>query len=230
MGKRTSGLDRSVDPALRGVMGGYRWSALTLWVGGLLAVFVRLLFLASHGPTGYDEMKEVLGLTQHDFERWSVFPLLLVLWGLAGLHQFQSGEYGRRGRRGYRLTAVGYGLVLFGVVWQFVLFNPSGHPLHGVGFLVWLIGLLVVVVGWIVWGTASFTVRSLPRWALPVPFLMAIGSVSAVLFDEELVDTLSINGVAGIQIVQAAGFLVLGMVLWRADKTQGPISARSRVG
>ncbi len=63
MGKRTSGLDRSVDPALRGVMGGYRWSALTLWVGGLLAVFVRLLFLASHGPTGYDERNEVLGLT-----------------------------------------------------------------------------------------------------------------------------------------------------------------------
>ncbi len=230
MGKMYEGLDRPVGPARGGVMGGYRWSALALWVGGLLAVFVRFLFLASHGPTGFDEKNQVLGLTQQDFERWSVFPLLLVLWGLAGLHQFQSGEYGRRGRRGYRLTAVGYGLVLFGVVWSFVLFDPFGHPLHPVGFLVWLVGLVVVVVGWVVWGRASFAVRSLPRWALPVPFLVAIGSVSAVLFDEELVDALSINGVAGTQIVQAAGFLVLGMVLWRADKTQEPISARSRVG
>jgi hypothetical protein len=82
MGKRTSGLDRSVDPALRGVMGGYRWSALTLWVGGLLAVFVRLLFLASHGPTGYDERKEVLGLTQHDFERCRSFRCSLSCGGL----------------------------------------------------------------------------------------------------------------------------------------------------
>jgi hypothetical protein len=185
---------------------------------------VQLLWLAAHGPTGASEGNVILGLTHHDFERWSLFPLLLVMWGLLGLHRYQQNGYGRRGRIGFRLTISGYGLLLFGVVWDFVLFDPWDHPLHSVGFLASLLGLLVVAVGWIVWGTASYRAKSLPPWALPVPFLIVVGWVAALLFGDSLYDAISINGGVAFQVVSAISVGVLGLVLWRADDTKPEMS------
>jgi hypothetical protein len=195
----------------------FRWQALSLWVGGLSLVPIQLLWLASHGPTGFDERNVVLGLTQQDFERWSLFPLLLIVWGLMGLHQYQSDGYGRLGRIGYRLTITGYGLLLFGVVWRFVLFDPFEHPLHAVGFFAWLLGLVVVVVGWIVWGIASYRAKSLPPWALPVPFLIVAGWIAAIVFGDALYEAISIKDAVAFQVFSAIGVLVLGLVLWQAD-------------
>lgn len=134
-----------------------------------------------------------------------------------GLHQYQSDEYGRSGRIGFRLTITGYGLLLFGVVWRFVLFDPFKHPLHPVGFFAWLLGLVVVVVGWIVWGIASYRAKSLPSWALPVPFLIVAGWIAAFMFDDALYEAISIKDRVAFQVFSAIGFLVLGLVLWQAD-------------
>jgi len=188
---------------------------VSLWTGGVLGVLVQLLFLASHGPTENDERNVVVGLTQHDFERWTLFTLLLVMWGLIGVHQYQSSTYGRRGRVGFRVTIGGYVLLLFGVVWDFILFDPFDHPLHGVGFPASLLGLLIVMVGWIVWGTASYKAKSLPSWALPVPFLIPAGWIAALIFGNALYEAISINDGVAIQIVSAVGALVFGLVLWQ---------------
>jgi len=196
-----------------------RWQAVSLWTGGVFGVITQLLFLASHGPTESDEGDVIIGLTQHDFERWSLLVLLLVMWGLIGLHRYQSSTYGRRGLIGFRLTITGYGLLLFGIVWDFVLFDPFEHALHGVGFFASLLGLLIVMVGWIVWGTASYKARSLPSWALPVPFLIPAGWVAGLVFDDLLYEAISINDGVAIQVVSAIGALILGLVLWQADDT-----------
>ena len=204
-------------------MGLRRRQAVALWLAGVSGVGVQMLWLASHGPTEVDERNVVLGLTHHDFERWSVFGLLLAVYGLVGLHQYQRSGYGRFGAVGFRVTITGFALVLAGTVWDYVLFDPWEHPLHGIGFLASLVGLFVIVVGWVVWGVASAQSRSLPSWALPVPFFIAVGWIAALVFGDALYELVSIDNSVAFQIVGTIGFLVFGAVLWtsrEADPTR----------
>lgn len=194
----------------------------------MLGVPVQLLWLASHGPTELDEGNVVLGLTHHDFERWSLFGLFLVVWGIVGLHRYQRSAYGLPGRVGFQITVGGYGLLVLAVVWDYILFDPWGHPLHGIGFLASLIGLLALIVGWIEWGAASVRAKSMPVWALPVPFLMVAGWLAAFAFGQHLYQAASIDSGVGIAVVSAAGFGALGLVLWTSPNR--PAQAQEQRG
>jgi hypothetical protein len=187
-----------------------RLAAISLWLGGLSGVFVTGLFLAAANQA--DE--SVFGLTHFDYDRWVIFPLLLTMVGVAALHRFQSVEYGRLGRVGFKTTMTGYVLLVSGEVWVHLLFVPFGHPLRFVGGNLLLLGLVGVIAGWAIWGMASLGSKSLPSWAAPVPLVIALVWVSARF---PLHDVLDASGPMLVRVVNAIGFGLLGAVLWQAD-------------
>ena len=190
-----------------------RLAALSLWVGGLSALLVHGLVL-----TALNEADgSIFALTGNDYARWSIFPTLLVLYGLAALHTHQSAEYGRLGSIGFATTVTGYSLTVVGELWSEVLF-PRDHPFWFIGPNLSALGLLVVIAGWVVWGAASYTAKSLPSWAAPVPFVIAFVWVAARFYlSDFLYDVFSIRDGILIQAVNAVGLGLLGLVLWRGE-------------
>ena len=77
--------------------------------------------------------------------------VLLILPGLRAFHLWQRDAYGNVGLWGYRLAFGGFALAAFGQIWDYVLFDPWGHPMHGVGFLLQLFAILMIVVGLPIW-------------------------------------------------------------------------------
>jgi hypothetical protein len=162
----------------------------------------------------------VFGVSWDYYARWSIFPLLLVLYGLVGLHQHQQTRYSRLGRFGFLFTFLGYSMLVIGRIWSEVLFPPQ-HPLRFLGQLLGLLSLWVVSAGWAVWGGASLRARSLPRWAAPVPLVIAF---VWVVFRFPLHDFFSgvfWGGEGPFRYaVHAVGLCVLGMAPWRGAGTE----------
>lgn len=146
-----------------------RRASVALASGGLLAFLVELLHMtAVHQADG-----SVLGVSWDYWARWAVLPFLLVLYGLVELHRHQEDRYGTLGRLGFRITFLGYSMLVIGGVWSEVLFPPH-HPLRFLGGLMSLLSIWVVSAGWIVWGGASWGSKSLPGWAAPIPWVVAV--------------------------------------------------------
>lgn len=193
-----------------------RFAALSLALGGSVAFLIEILDLtARHQADG-----SVSGISWDYYARWSIFPLLLVLYGLQGLHQHQESRYGRLGRFGFLITFCGYAMLVTGGIWTEVLFPPQ-HSLRFLGGLLSALGLLVVSAGWAVWGVASLTATSLPLWAAPIPLVIAF---VWVVFRFPLHDFFSEAFWAGEgpfrYAVHAAGLCVLALALWRCDDTE----------
>jgi hypothetical protein len=202
-----------------------RLAAISLWVGALSALVVTSLQLSAlNQPDG-----SVLALTGPDYARWSIFPILLVLYGVVILDRYQATKYGRLGRIGFLTTFSGYSLLAFGGIWSEVLF-PSDHPFWFVGPNLGALGLLVVIAGWVLWGVASYRARSLPTWAIPAPFVIAFVWVTARFYlSDFLYDRFSIRDGILIQAVNAVGLGLLGLVLWRSDDTRSMAAATEPV-
>ena len=202
-----------------------RLGAIALWVGGSSAFLVTLLqFTALSQPDG-----SLFALTGSDYGRWMIFPTLVLLHGLSVLHVHQREAYGLLGRIGFLVTFAGYSLFLAGHLWAAVLIPPT-HPFWFVGPNLRALGVLIAISGWILWGTASATEKSLPSWAVPAPLIMASVWVVARFFLADVINqTTWMRDGPLIQLVHAAGFAVLGLVLWRAraeDTTaRRPVSA-----
>lgn len=198
-----------------------RLGAISLWVGGSSAFLVTLLQLtALSQPDG-----SLFALTGNDYGRWLTFPMLVLLYGLTALHEHQKSEYGRLGRIGFSVTFAGYSLFVAGHLWAAILI-PSAHPFWFVGPNLRALGVLLAISGWVLWGVASARAKSLPSWAVPAPFIMAFVWVVARFFLADIINqTTWMRDGALIQAVHAAGFAVLGLVLWRA---QANVSAPRR--
>lgn len=193
-----------------------RLAGLSLGLGGLSAFLVLSLHLAALNQAD----GSVFGVSWDYYARWSIFPLLLVLYGLVGLHLHQQTRYGRLGRFGFLITFLGYSLLVIGGIWSEALFPPQ-HPLRFLGQLLSLLSLWVVSGGWAVWGVASLRARSLPRWAAPVPLVIAL---VWVVFRFPLHDFFREAFWAGEgpfrYAVHTVGLCVLGMALWRGAGTE----------
>jgi len=138
----------------------YRWETLAFISGALLSLPVAYLFLQTHGPYEQALGRLVWGLNHHDYSRWALFPALLILPGNRAFHLWQRDAYGKAGLWGYRLAFGGFMLAVIGQIWDYVLFDPWVHPLHGVGFLKQLIAILLLCVGLPVWAVAIFHART----------------------------------------------------------------------
>src|SRR3712207_3378396 len=84
-----------------------------------------------------------------------------MLAALVGLHVVQARNLGRFGLAGFAVAFVATALVLVSTLWAIVLLDRLGTTVPGVLFGLGLLGLLV---GFVLFGIATFRARVLPRW------------------------------------------------------------------
>jgi len=148
-------------------------------VAGLIAAFTNPLF----GP----------GLVYY-YAVLVIIARLLLGVGIVGLHALQQGSYGRIGRAGFYAVLVAIALQVLGALVSLITRSPA------LAWLVSPVGLLVLIVGFVLYGAASLQARVLPRWYAVL--LIVFVPVSAAL------------GSAYGNIWSGAVLLVLGFVLY----------------
>lgn len=162
-----------------------RWGAVGFVLGGVVWVVAGLIgaFMDLRLSPGLSYYYVVLVLVGR----------LLMGAGVVGLHTLQQGSIGRNGRVGFYAVLVGIALQVLGDV---ILL--AGSP--AAAYWVSLVGFLVLVVGFVLYGATSLQAGVLPRWyavllIVFVPISWILGSAYGVIW-------------AG------AILLVLGFVLW----------------
>ncbi len=179
-----------------------RWGGLAAMVAGV--VFI-VLMLIPEGPPG----SLLYTLNRLVF----IVAVLLMLVGLAGFHVLQKGNYGRIGRAGFYTVIAGAPAQL---VAQVVLLSGS----TALEFLN-SVGLLVVMVGFVLYGAATLQARVLPRWCgvgfvIGLPVWVVVSMVS-----EEY------GGMLG-GILFGLLWLALGYVLWSRREASAEQPSRVR--
>jgi hypothetical protein len=157
------------------------WLAFSAFLGGLLSALVGILVLLNPGYYIFDSPLDLLVALAEGA------ALLAVLGGLVGLHLAQKDIYGRLGRAGFYMSASG--LVMAGVghlaALPFFVFLDSGgivYVLIGLSQgvpLVWgaiyVLGTVILSVGFLLLGVATFRAKTLPLWCGPVLILSLAG-------------------------------------------------------
>jgi hypothetical protein len=162
-----------------------RLGALAAMVGGiLLGAFPLLGYLRVAVP----------------FFGGMVGGLLLIAVGMVGFHALQRQRYGRVGVAGFWLVVIASLVVAFGVANYFIWgdFLQQAPP-------AWLgVGLVVLVVGLVLYGIATLQAKVLPRWA-GVTFIVAVPISLALSIPLPF---------ASISFVFGLAWLALGYALW----------------
>ena len=142
---------------------------------------------------------------------------LLLLVGLVGFHALQKAHYGRIGLAGFYAVIVGASFMVVAQILTWI-----GLTL-GITALVFPdpVGLLIVMVGLILYGVATLQAKVLPRWCgvgfiVCVPVLIGISVVS-----EEYGEMLG-------GILFGLLWLALGYVLWSDSGVTAERPARVR--
>lgn len=201
-----------------------RRSAIALILGAVLGLPVAYLFLQTHGPYEASLGRIVWGLNHHDYSRWAVFPALLILPGVRAFHHSQQKSYGIAGLWGYRLFFSGFVLATAGQIWDYILFDPWVHPMHGVGFMAQLIAILMMVIGLPLWALSVFRARSLSGWQLAIPalwILYIVGMFVHIFTPDEnwLYPRFGIGAGFIADAILSAAYVLMGLVLWSKKKT-----------
>lgn len=191
-----------------------RWGGMTLLLGGLLWGVQKIgwgLFLGGQDPRDYSQPAAtilwVMGL----------IAALLILMGLPALYMRQADKAGLFGAVAFVVVFTGMALVTgntyfgtfiqAGLVDLINLAEGAGLTVQepaatGIGFVVTL-GLYLL--GWILFGLASFKAGVLPRWAVA---LVMAGLVFGFLFLATGFSLLALP-------VTEMGIAALGFALWR---------------
>jgi hypothetical protein len=135
---------------------------------------------------------------------------LLLGVGMVGLHALQKGSYARIGRAGFYAVLVAIAVLILSLLAALAV-SPT------LGGLESLVGQLLLIVGFVLYGVASLQARVLPRWYAMV--LLAFVLISALLA------ALAPPGSSNIWM--GAVLLVLGLVLWR--RSEAPAEQPPRV-
>jgi hypothetical protein len=171
-----------------------RWGGLAAMMGGIAYVInVSLGLLVSETTTS----------AVHLFaDSFAVVPVLLTLVGMVGFHTLQKPNYGGIGRGGFYTVVVGFLAQLIGTI---------THLLSGSEALEWLVfpvGVGLMIVGLMIYGVATLQARMLPRWCgiafIVVPPLGIMLEISSEGYGEILFGLL---------------WLALGYVLWSGRGT-----------
>ena len=184
-----------------------RWGGLAAMLAGVAFIVLVLIPDPRDGSPFYIFGSVLLFVT--------VWLLLLV--ALAGFHALQKEHYGRIGRAGFYTVIVGASAM---IVIQ--LLTWVGVTL-GITALVFPdpVGLLIVMVGFVLYGVATLQARVLPRWCgvgliVGVPALIGLSVVS-----EEYGEMLG-------GILFGLLWLALGYVLWSESGVAAEHPARAR--
>ena len=184
-----------------------RWGGLAAMLVGVAFIVLVLIPKARDGSPFY-----IFGSVLLFVAVW-----LLLLVALAGFHALQKEHYGRIGRAGFYTVIVGASAM---IVIQ--LLTWVGVTL-GITALVFPdpVGLLIVMVGLVLYGVATLQARVLPRWCgvgliVGVPVLIGLSVVS-----EEYGEMLG-------GILFGLLWLALGYVLWSESGAAAEPPARAR--
>ena len=184
-----------------------RWGGLAAMLVGVAFIVLVLIPKARDGSPFY-----IFGSVLLFVAVW-----LLLLVALAGFHALQKEHYGRIGRAGFYTVIVGASAM---IVIQ--LLTWVGVTL-GITALVFPdpVGLLIVMVGLVLYGVATLQARVLPRWCgvgliVGVPVLIGLSVVS-----EEYGEMLG-------GILFGLLWLALGYVLWSESGAAAEHPARAR--
>ena len=85
-----------------------------------------------------------------------------MLAALMGLHVVQARSLGRLGRISFVVAFIGTALVLVSTLWSVILLDRFGTTVPG---LMFGLGLLGWLVGFVLFGISTFRARVLPRWS-----------------------------------------------------------------
>jgi hypothetical protein len=144
-------------------------------------------------------------------DSFAVVPVLLTLVGMTGFHTLQRANYGGIGRGGFYTVVVGLLAQALGTI---------THLLSGSEALDWLVfpvGIFLMIVGLMLYGAATLQARVLPRWCgmgfIVVPPLVIVLEISLEGYGEILFGLL---------------WLALGYVLWSGRGTAAEQPSRVR--
>jgi hypothetical protein len=177
------------------MLGLSRWYARAALVGGALSLAEGLLILSIPEYYDFDSPLELLIPVVEGA------ALLAVLGGLVGLHALQSGSHGRVGVVGFLAAAAGTvlaGAGHLGAVPFFDFVNVGGmvYALFAlkegaflVGGLTYVLGVVVMSVGYLLLGVATVRAGTLPVWSGPA----------------------LISGLAGLWAGNALGWILFGL-------------------
>jgi hypothetical protein len=178
--KREVLLTVTTSNLVRGGAAGFVLGGVVWLVAGFIAAFTNPLL-----NPGLVYYYVVLGI---------VARLLLGL-GVVGLHTLQKGSYGNLGRAGFYTILVALAAQILGAL----------GSLAGTQALAWLVspvGVLVLIVGFVLYGAAGLQARVLPRW---YSVLLIVFVPVSVLLGFVLLGDIWLGVV----------LLVLGFVLWQ---------------
>jgi hypothetical protein len=164
-----------------------RWGGIAAMAAGVVWIISGILAIVYQGVHAPGTFADYL------VEGTFAVGLVLTVVGMVGLHTLQKENYGRIGRAGfYTVVVASLGQVLGTVV-----------LLAGSAALAWLVfpvGVLAVLVGFVLYGAATLRARVLPRWC-GVGLIVGLPVAIAL-------------GLYGGNILFGLLWLALGYVLW----------------
>jgi hypothetical protein len=126
-----------------------RWGGLAAMLGSLAyLVSVLLGFLVSETTTT---------IVHFLADSFAVVPVLLILVGMVGFHTLQKANYGGMGRGGFYTVLVGLLAQVLGTI-----SHLSGS--EALDWLVFPVGIVLMIAGLVLYGAATLQARVLPRW------------------------------------------------------------------
>ena len=195
-----------------------RWSGLAAMLGGMLWM-VLMSLAALEGPT------------EGAYSRMNTASLLLLMGGLVGFHARQQSRSGTLGLAGFVVSFVALTLMFVGNViesWISDLifadvqpgeFKPGAHA----GWGTFLVGLVLLSVGLVLFGIATIRAKVLPRWSRVLPLitglLLALGFLVALSIGEW--------GFGVTVLSLGLGWMLLGYVVW-SDHAEAPVQSGVR--
>lgn len=195
-----------------------RWSGMAAIVGAVFLLIVTAVEFVAYGDAS---MSSALANSL-----WvpatvlSLVAIALTTLSLVGLYAHQSSKAGSFGLVAFLVAFAGM-LMTFGFTWLGAFLLPplaAGYPsvfaaffdINPPGILSagFIITLLLLDLGWLLFGVASLRARVFPRGAAIV---MIIGAVLDFIFG--LLDvSIGINGIAGMVLVASVAWM--GIALW----------------
>jgi hypothetical protein len=135
-----------------------QWGAIGGVIAGLAWAVSDILALLFPG-----QEEEPIGSTSfYLIESADAIAEAGMLAALVGLHVVQARSLGRLGVVGFAVAFVGTALVLVSTLWAVILLERFGTTVPG---LLFGLGLLGWLVGFVLFGIATFRARVLPRWS-----------------------------------------------------------------
>ena len=178
-----------------------RWGGLAAMLAGVVWVvsgIFAILYQGVHAPGTFPYY-----LVEGTF----AVAVLFTVVGMVGLHALQKGSYGRIGRAGFYTVVLASSGQVLGTV---VLLAGSA----ALAWLVFPVGVLAVLVGFVLYGAATLQARVLPRWC-GVGLIVGLPVAIAL-------------GLYGGNILFGLLWLALGYVLWSWRGTAAEQPSRVR--